>query len=96
MCIRDSGSAQTISVDAPYIRDRHTAIALRNRLFDDAERAWIVDVATDLSMLALDVGDRVTVEHDALPGGTLFGTITRQSVDILTGRIDYTVRCADA
>jgi hypothetical protein len=89
------GSTRTIAVDAPYIRDRHTAIALRNRLFDDSERVWIVEVATDLSTLALEVGDIVTIEHDTLPGGILTGTITRQSVNTIAGRIDYTVRCAD-
>ncbi len=89
------GFTRTIAVDAPYIRDRHTAIALRDRLFDDADRVWIVDVATDLSTLALEVGDSVIIEHDVLPGGILTGVIARQSVDVLAGRIDYAVRCTD-
>lgn len=89
------GTTRSLIVDAPYIRDRHTAVALRNQLFDAAQNAWIVHVTTDLSTLTLDVGDHVTIRHNVLPSGVRVGQIIRQSVSVLTGRIEYTVRCGD-
>jgi len=83
---------RTLPFDAPYLRDWQTAVFLRNHLFDAHDRAWLVTLTTDLSTLALDVGDHVTIEHDLLPGGTLSGEIIRQSVDVNAGEIEYVVR----
>ena len=83
---------RTLSFDAPYIRDARTARALRNRLFDAHDRGWLITLTTDLSTLALDVGDQVTVEHDVVPHGSMSGEIIRQSIDIAAGRIEYVIR----
>ncbi len=84
--------ARTQTFDAPYIRDRQTALFLRNRLFDDGDRAWIVTVTTDLSTLALDVGDTICVEHEMLPDGAVTGEIIHQAVDPIAGLIEYVVQ----
>lgn len=83
---------RTLQFDAPYVRDRQTAVLLRNHLFDAHDRAWLATVTTDLSTLALDVGDYVTIEHDLVPDGTMTGEIVRQSVDVMKGEIEYVVR----
>jgi len=83
---------RTLSFDAPYIRDRQTAVFLRNHLFDAHDRGWLITLTTDLGTLALDVGDHVAVVHDIVPGGTLAGEIIRQSVDLAAGRIEYVIR----
>jgi len=49
-------------------------------------------MTTDLSTIALDVGDHVTVQHDLMPNGSLTGEIIRQAADVNAGEIEYVVR----
>jgi hypothetical protein len=83
---------RTVSFDAPCVRNRQTALFLRNHLFDAHDRAWLITVTTDLSTIALDVGDHVTIQHDLVPGGSLTGEIIKQAADVNAGEIEYVVR----
>ena len=59
---------------------------------DTANRSWVITMTTDLSTIALDVGDHVTVQHDLMPNGSLTGEIIRQAADVNAGEIEYVVR----
>ncbi len=86
------GKANNLTIEAPLIQDRATAVELRNKLFDHHQRGYIWSVATDLSKIAYEIGDQVVLSHEIVPGGTMTCEIISQNIDVARGRIDWTLR----
>ena len=84
-----TGTPRVRSVDAARIRERETAVALRDHLFDLSARRYVIDVTTDFSTVDHEVGDAVTLEHELVPGGSLRVELLRQELDLENGVIRW-------
>jgi hypothetical protein len=78
------------------VNELRRAGALRDHTFDYYDRRCIIDTQTDLSTLAREVGDVVTIEHALVPGGSMRCEIVKQEIDVDQVPAEGDVRGVDA
>lgn len=85
------GYENTLRISARRIRDRESAVWLRNRLFDLHHDGYILDVTTPLNRVAIECGDQVLVTHTLVPTGSIRGVVIGQTVDVQAARVQHRI-----
>ena len=84
-----TGQVRDEVIESQLIRDRETAVALRDHVFDRRGFCWEGVARTSLAQLGSAVGDVVTLEDGLLPAGTLEVELVAQAIRFESGMIEW-------